>query len=251
MTYQEFLKLVTDVLGKEFIEKTEGYTLHSHFDTIREGNLYIIGLNPGKDPENPNKKLMTIGESLRQINRINGYVGCEDKWDTLKKKYEKGQHPIQRNIKQIAKVFSESELYSNLKLVEDGEDKSYKNVCLTNLIFESSDNEHSVKYSERDTYWKIHKQILKIIKPKIIIAFGNSETSPYQHLKNIAQELQEEKQEDIPESGHGKLYKCKSFTGKIEGRDTTVIGLPHLSIYSLWTENDKKKCVLNWMVEKC
>ncbi|MBI3260361.1 MAG: hypothetical protein HYZ54_12960 [Ignavibacteriae bacterium] len=256
-THEGFKNFVTDTLGEDILTK-EGYILHSHFDTIKEGNLYIIGLNPSKDKKG---NVVKMQENLEQITSDKEYVGCEHNWSTEKKPYACGLHPIQRNIKQIAKIFSKSELYSNLKLEEGGEDKSYKNICLTNLIFESSDNENNVTYSERYNYWKIHKQILKVIKPKIIIAFGNREDkSPYHHLKKEVKP----KKEDISilKDCGNKRFQCKSFTGDIEiGENkfltTTVIGLPHLSRYHLYLHDEKDypkkdilKEVVKWMESK-
>lgn len=68
--------------------------------------------------------------------------------------------------------------------------------------------------------------IIDIIKPKLIIAFGNSDISPYGYIHTMLGG----KDEYFP-SGHGN-WSVKGFGCKINGRPVYVAGLPHLSRYS-------------------
>jgi hypothetical protein len=54
---------------------------------------------------------------------------------------------------------------------------------------------------------------------------------------------------DSIDSGHGK-FTCLSFESKIENHLMTLIGLPHLSRYHLYTDNPDRKKELAWIKSK-
>jgi hypothetical protein len=213
MTHSEFKVFVSRELGQ--LIKEEGATLYSSFETIRKGELYILGLNPGGG------KAMTIEKSLDRIEKED-YNEYTIDWGS-----GAGQHPLQKNIVAIAKLF----------------DLNVLDVCASNLIFVRSRGQAGAGYESRDRYWPIHKHILSIVRPSTIIAFGNGAISPYRHLEQMAKD---KIYYDSIDAGHGN-YKCRSFIGKIEEQRITVIGLPHLSRYSLYTDNPAKRKVLNWI----
>lgn len=216
MNHSEFTAFVKDTLGDRVRE--QGATLYSAFDTLKKGKLYILGLNPGGGDS------ITIEQSLDQIldPSYNQYLM---QWDRAE-----GEHPLQKNIQVIAQQFS-------LKVQE---------VCASNLIFTRSVGQDGANYSLRNDYWPIHRRILKIVQPKVIVAFGNGPISPYQHLLDISQNKAET---DSVESGHGE-FACVSFKAEIDNQLMTVIGLPHLSRYHLYTDNPAKKKVLEWIKGK-
>jgi hypothetical protein len=74
--------------------------------------------------------------------------------------------------------------------------------------------------------WPIHETIIKIVQPKLVIVFGNSDVSPYGYLHAMIGG----KEEYVP-SGHGN-WNAKGFQSRINGKAVYVAGLPHLSRYS-------------------
>jgi hypothetical protein len=223
MTHSDFKNLIVNTLGKNIIVG-DGATLYSSFKTLKKGDIYILGLNPGGSDEG-----LTIEKSLKNI-RNEDYNEYLAEWNR-----PAGQHPLQKNIHKLVKLF----------------DQDVKSICASNLIFERSKNADAIKGIYRDSekmgkYWKIHKQIIEIVQPKIIIAFGNGvEISPYQFVKEKISDCNDEK---AIYAGHGN-YQCRSVSVNIEGRNITLIGLPHLSRYHLYTDNPKKKKVLEWIKE--
>jgi hypothetical protein len=216
MTHSDFKDFVLKTLGEQVKER--GATLYSSFDTIRKGKLYVMGLNPGGSDK------LTIEKSLDLI-QDSEYNEYTTEWDR-----PAGEHPLQKNIRAIVEQFG--------LMTQD--------VCASNLIFIRSIGQAGAGYESRHKYWGIHRLILETVKPKIIIAFGNGPISPYRHLSEMVKNKTEE---DSIYSGHGK-FKCVSFKGDIENLRLTVIGLPHLSRYHLYTDNPDKKKVLDWIKRK-
>lgn len=103
-----------------------------------------------------------------------------------------------------------------------------REVCSSNLIFIRRRDYRGVEYSLADVCWPIHDEIIGTVKPNLIIAFGNSATSPYDYLRNKF--YAGCRDESIP-SGHGS-WVVRGFDTVINGKNTCVIGLPHLSRYS-------------------
>ena len=217
MTHHEFKDFVVQTLGEKV--KEQGATLYSSFDTLKKGKLYILGLNPGGSSG------LTIEDSLERI-KDPDYNEYTMEWD----KYKAGDHPLQRNIKAITHQF-------NLDV---------RDVIASNLIFTRSIDQNGAGYTNRKDFWPVHARILQIVQPQIIVAFGNGAISPYQHLRDISKNVSAT---DSIESGHGK-FTCVSFRGEIENQLFTVIGLPHLSRYHLYTDNPIKKQVLSWIKDK-
>ena len=79
---------------------------------------------------------------------------------------------------------------------------------------------------------------LEIIQPKIIICFGVSDISAYAFLLAL---LNGEEYTPFL-SGLGK-WNCRAFKTIINGRNTIIIGIPHLSYYNIVEKDD----VINWI----
>lgn len=217
MTHHEFRDFVVQTLGEKV--KEQGATLYSSFDTLKKGKLYILGLNPGGSHG------LTIEDSLERIKDPN-YNEYTMEWE----RHKAGDHPLQRNIKAITDQF---------KL-------DIREVIASNLIFTRSIDQNGARWINRRNFWPVHAQILQIVQPEIIVAFGKGRISPYQHLRDISRNISVT---DSIKGGHGK-FTCVSFKGEIENQLVTVIGLPHLSRYHLYTDNPLKRDVLKWIKSK-
>lgn len=229
MEYDEFYAGVCNVLNGKLLLDECGAILYTSFKTVQKADFYILGLNPGGNDDytlpkklkcnapEPSKK-MTIGKSLESC-RAENYNEYSETWICTR---GAGNMPLQLNLKN----FTRNILH-----------KDIKDICCTNLIFRTSKNQDSLAFrNEADACWGIHKMLLDVIQPKLIIAYGNSDKSPYEYLHC---KLNSIKKDDEPshDADQGN-YRIKGFKGTLDGRDTYVLGLPHLSRY--WVNNDKK-----------
>lgn len=221
MDINELIKIIRSHLA-EIIEEN-GSIVYSSVDTIRKSDIYTLGLNPGGEENN------TIDHSLNElpVRHVNAYI--DEDWSNRKKSdYINGQHPLQKNF---------NALITNIGY-------ETKNVFSSNLIFTRSSGQKGAHYPKNaDICWKVHKEFIKIIDPKIFIVFGISKISPFQYIKN---EYKLEINESI-DSGHGK-WKCFSCIGKIENKERILIGVPHLSRYYIMRHEDKN--VIKWIISQ-
>jgi hypothetical protein len=198
-----------------------GSIVFSSVDTIKKGDLYTLGLNPGGETFIPINK--TLSELPHK--KHNSYL--DEIWGNRRNPaYIKGQHPLQRNYTGLIRAigYNPSDIFSS------------------NLIFTRSRGQYTAQFSTRvDTCWNVHKEFIKIVDPKCFIVFGNSKISPYQYIKN----KYPLKNEDSLESGHGG-WKCHSCSGVIEGKERILIGVPHLSRYYI-THHEN---VIYWIKSK-
>jgi hypothetical protein len=98
-------------------------------------------------------------------------------------------------------------------------------VCAANLIFVRSKDAQSCGYPElAEMCWPVHQAILKTVRPKLVVCYGNSGESPYAFLHSV---LPVRDEMEFP-SGHG-VWRCRAF----RSNGMWVVGLPHLSRYAI------------------
>ncbi len=187
----------------------DGAILYSSYKTLIDGDIYIMGYNPGGANGN------TIEQAIEELPLNNGNAYLDENWNTDRKHYDKGQHPIQKNLTYLFRFLG----------------YELRNVFSSNLIFLRSRGEEGVNYpSEADVCWPVHEHFIQIVSPKVFVVFGNSDsTSPFSYLKEKGENLREE---DNISSGNENMI-IKSFVADILGNPRLVIGLPHLSRYSI------------------
>lgn len=195
-----------------------GSILYSSHETLKPGDLYLLGFNPGGVGGNP------IERSINQLltNTTNSYL--DESWENQNGVWANGEAPLQKRIQWVLK---------SIKL-------NPRDVCASNLIFFQSREASDISFSLAKQCWPVHEAILSIVKPKLIIAFGNSGTSPYGYLHSILGG----EEEKFP-SGHGN-WQIKGFNCQINGLPVYVAGLPHLSRYSPIGKNH----VIEWLSKK-
>ena len=197
------------------IRSEPGRILYSSHETLKHGLVYLMGFNPGGSE---------YGQSLESTtNKMlastqNAYL--DEIWGSVAGDY-RDKAPLQNRV-----IW----LLENLGL-------ETKNVCATNLIFIQSRDANKIPIKYAEICWPVHLKLLEIVKPKLIIVFGNSKLSPYDFLKNRLQG----KEDFCGSSGHGK-WALKGFECSIEGRKTYVAGFPHLSRYQ-----PNRTEVLTWL----
>lgn len=184
-----------------------GNVLYSAAQTLRPGKIYLLGLNPGGDPE---KIRQTVGESLRMLDGRTRNAYLDEEWRWRGKLVPKGESPLQKRI--------------NWLLTSLG--SRVENVCASNLIFIRSASDSGCGFpGMADLCWPVHQEIMSMVKPKLILCFGNSRISPYSYVRN---KISISKETTFP-SGHGR-WKCRAFQSSVGAK---VVGLPHLSRYSI------------------
>lgn len=194
-----------------------GEVIYSSHETLKQGDIYLMGLNPGGGGHTK------LGEHIDKMLTRTDNSYTDEAWTNRKTTHRKGEAPLQERVKGLI-----GSLGYNIE-----------KVCSTNLIFTTSRSSNELCFGIAGICWAFHEILLDIVKPKIIITFGNSETSasPYFFLKSLfkGEEMK------IP-SGYGD-WTCKGFNTTINGRDTFIVGLPHLSYYNPKGKNH----VIKWI----
>jgi hypothetical protein len=198
----------------DFLGEAGGIMYSSH-ETLAPGQVYLLGFNPGGT--GGNALGVNIDSMLR--NTTNSYL--DESWENDNGESANGKAPLQRRVQWVLE---------NIGL-------NPREVCASNLIFLQSRGANDISYSLAEKCWPVHEAILNIVQPKLIIAFGNSEISPFGFLHSMfGGDI-----EYLP-SGHGD-WTLKGFDCQINGRAVYIAGLPHLSRYS----PIKRAQVVEWL----
>ena len=180
-----------------------GGVFYSSHEALRPGEVYFLGLNPG------GKGTYPIRETLPRILTQTENAYLDQCWGTGGKSYPAGKAPMQVRTVHVLE---------SLGLAP-------RDVCSSNLIFVSSVDSSGVETSMADRCWPVHRAVLEIVQPRLIVSCGNSAHSTYGYLKHRFRP-----QESSVPSGHGG-YSLKHFDAEIDGRQYRILGLPHLSWY--------------------
>lgn len=194
--------IALEALG-DLADKPGGVFYSSH-EALRPGEVYFLGYNPGGVGTYPIRE--TFAGMLTQ--RENAYL--DQCWGLGGKLYPAGKAPMQMRTVHVLE---------SLGLAP-------RDVCSANLIFVSSVDSKGVEISMADRCWPVHRAVLEIVQPRLIVSCGNSGLSTYGYLKRRFSNPQET---SVP-SGHGG-YRLKHFDAEIDGRHYRILGLPHLSWY--------------------
>jgi hypothetical protein len=213
MNKEEIPKIAKYALSE--VLREPGSILYSSHETLKSGDVYLLGFNPGGAGGNP------VEQSINSMltNTSNSYL--DESWENHNGVWANGEAPLQKRIQWVLESLG----------------LSTRDVCASNLIFLQSREASDISFSLAKKCWPVHEAILNIIKPKLIIAFGNSEVSPYGYLHTMLGG-----DEEYFPSGHGN-WSLKGFSCEINGRSIYVAGLPHLSRYS----PIGKKEVIEWL----
>lgn len=204
----------------ESLLSQSGKILYSSVETLKKGDIYFLGYNPGGEIDYPVKR--DLQELPHRV--INAYL--DEEWVNRIKKYPNGEHPLQINCSYLIRALGYEP----------------REVFCTNLIFVRSRSQELNNYNLwSDICWDVHREFIKIVDPKYFIVFGNSNISPFRYIK----EKYSLSISDSIFSGHGNWY-CYSCFGSIEGKERLLIGLPHLSRYYVRYHDD----VIRWIKSK-
>jgi len=203
-----------------------GGLMYSSFATLTPGRFYILGLNPGGALGSGD----TIAQCLDGLPEYKDNAYLDENWSSDSRHYDAGGHPLQRHLFLLMQAL--------------GED--LRRVCAANLIFTRSPNQYGADYPDRGhVCWPVHQMILNVVRPSVIIAFGNGGISPYAFLALKHQEMLGTPEEATHPAQY-RTWQCKAFQTRIEDTDILVLGLPHLSRYTI----EGRPEVLKWIKEK-
>jgi hypothetical protein len=196
-----------------------GHVLYSSADTLRPGDVYLLGHNPGGSPEHQVEA--TAGSSLEALpaKTLNNYF--DEAWTMASgRSFAVGAAPLQRRVKWLLEALG----------------LEPRNVAASNMVFVRSVDAAGSRFEELARLcWPVHEQIISYVRPRALVVFGNSSSSPYGYLRAL---LGAECSEVSIDSGHSP-WRCRSFTGR---NGIVVIGLPHLSRYNVIG----KSAVVDW-----
>jgi hypothetical protein len=207
------------------ILQREGSILYSAAITIRPGDLYILGLNPGGEPGQPGTT--TIAESLDALpnKTANDYL---EKWgDGRRGTYDAGCHPLQMRLRWLTEQLG----------------FALTDACASNLIFARSRYGKDAGYqSLAKMCWPVHERIIEHVRPRLLIVFGNGPISPFRWLLHLGEAQGGVEKLCETASGHG-TWRVAAFGIRVGGNPISIVGLPHLSRYNV-TRNGN---VVSWI----
>lgn len=201
-----------------YIEKS-GSILYSAVSTLCKGNYYLLGYNPGGDPAAIQTSIQHAINEL-PLQTVNAYL--DEDWSGHRA-YPVGKAPFQLRVQYLLKALGERP----------------EIVCASNLIFARSHDANGTVYpAEADLCWPVHELILNIVQPRAILSIGSSEKSAFAFIRN----RMGNPAETAILAEHGN-WSVRATRGAIGSQEITLIGLPHLSRYSIIG----KQKVINWI----
>jgi hypothetical protein len=216
--------LARECLGTARLQRTGG-TLYSGHGTLRPGDVYLLGTNPGGVGEGKN----TLDALLDTLPSSGENEFFQGQWDERSKR-------LQQTIKAVLRLVSPNPM----------------EVCASNLIFVRSSAQNELPenfWKLAEVCWPVHEFILSVVQPRVVITFGNGEAeSPYAFLRHKLRPVAELQPVLV---GHGKAA-CKAFTARSQGRELRVLGIPHPSRHSLRVDSGDepeslKPTLRNWL----
>lgn len=192
-----------------------GGLLYSSHETLKPGPVYLLGLNPG------GKGAPSLRQSLTNmlVREENAYL--DEAWENEAGSWEAGEAPMQKRVSWLL----------------GGLGQNLRDVCASNLIFVQSRDATGVDMGLAQRCWPVHEAIIGIVKPRLLLTFGNAGVSPYTFLHSLLGGEQV-----FRPSGHG-TWSLKGFRSNVAGQSVFVAGLPHLSRYSPIGRTD----VIEWL----
>lgn len=192
-----------------------GAVLYSGTQTLKQGPVYLMGLNPGG---NENSTLRdSIAASRRQHNAY-----LDERWAPRGQLQPKGQSTLQRRIQ---------DLCSHLGY-------HTRDVPASNLVFTRSTRieKHLDFGAATALCLPVHKIFLNAIRPDFLMTFGS--------LENFQQAFEVHEVESRS-AQHG-TWKANRGLVTIEGRTIAFGNVPHMSLWA----SDKRPEVVRWAIER-
>ena len=203
----KFLKDCKEILGDDYLSKS-GEFIYSATNTLRKGDVYLLGFNPGSSPDDKTQR--TIKEDLENFESTTINKTLDEFWSDDKKSTK----PLQDILPQLIHYLLDIDL---------------REICQSNLIFARSIDATSLDdfMSHADKCWPCHELILNIIQPKLLLCNGSGEkNSSYSYIGKKFEV------NDLEWKEHGNTTASwKVFNTTILKRETIVVAFPHTSYF--------------------
>jgi hypothetical protein len=189
-----------------------GRFLYSDISTLEVSNLeerrfYFLSHHPGGDPANyPD----TLREEISKWQYGNNNAYDESDWSP------------------------NSKLQNGVKALSEAIGVSYTKLCASNLFFVRCKSSYNLQMTSDDlqAHWKVHEQILEIVKPHFIIASG---IETYKAIKELMPHFDKTKK---LHSGHKRWPYWYVAESRFQINKIKLIGLPNLSLYPIYCYPD-------------
>jgi hypothetical protein len=183
-----------------------GEVIYSSHETLAQGDVYLLGLNPGGEG------FITIEQHLDQMLSRTTNAFLDERFENKLGSHEPGNSPLQRRVIWLLRKLS----------------LEPEQVCASNLIFQTSRAAEEICFGLAGICWPVHEAIIEIVRPKLLLAYGNGkQNSPYAFLKELfGKDASEE--EFVAERAS---WKYRGFQASINQHTLYIAGLPHLSRY--------------------
>lgn len=199
------------------MQKASSKFLYSSGATLAPGKYYLLGYNPGGDPdfiEQPFHNEIGFWEN----NTTNAYL--DEKW---RKGESEGQAPYQLNVQALCRAIG----------------VDVRDVCATNWFFVRSLSAAKLKGCSPEMFFPVHDAIMEIVQPEVVFAVG---LSTYKIVKKFFHF----DQVNSFSSGHGS-WSCLVAQRPYGRRIQKLIGFPHFSRYALRYHDE----VLSRVAQEC
>jgi hypothetical protein len=198
-----------------------GRILYSSIETVRPGDLYLLGINPGGDPDQLDYE--SIAQSIAALPEKDTNSYLDEIWRVGT---APGAMPLQRRVAWLLSYLGYEP----------------RAVCASNLIFVRSRGSGQARYPALAyPCWKVHRRIISIVQPKVILVFGQE---AYDFLRNRLPSNASNGCIDYdPIPAKWGNWRCTACSRTLVGRRRLIIGLPHLSWFSI----DTRPEVAGWV----
>jgi len=218
MTRDSIEKLRTAVLAEPELLDKPGKVLYSSGSTLRPHDIYFLGTKPGGTLPS------TIRQSLADLD--------DDRNEYLDYSWE-GRPPGQQKLQKQVRRFLE------------GLGFAVRSVPASNIVLtrERSIDTHPDLDGDAARSWPIHRTIISLVRPRVIVAFGSGERqSPFAYLRDF---LKPQHIETI--DAQQGTFSCHRFQAELDGRRLSVVAVPHLTRYSPYRKPEIMRWVSDWI----
>ena len=230
MHHMDLATLVEDALGP--LASTSGSVLGVSTAALAPGRFYIMGLNPGGDPQTHGE--WTIRKSISDV-ELGWSAHTHDCWQdhrggTCEHLDENGRVKdpfLSRHQRNVLRAY-------------DAIGATPGEVVTTNAIFARSSSEATLHAATGltawqwwETCWPVHQRMIAEVRPEFIVTLGKGlGTSAFGFLMN----KMDVKRNAIRALGDNRALDGRTFSGTLplvggEEFATRVLGLPHPSYY--------------------
>ncbi len=240
---QDKILKLKNLLLKTGLEEEPGSIIYSGDSTLKKGNFYFLGTNPGGNRLDYNDTILNQVMLSNETNEyIDGNWGNREHQETIKSVFMK----LDINLKE---TFS-----TNTSFIRSPGEQKYppRNPINKEDLKLAAKAKKQLKKDGRETFWPIQEYFLSIVKPRLIIANGSIARDLFWH-KIMGNEFKDKKIEPKNKfiySNSANKY-CYYFNGDLRTQslyipNLRVLSLPHLS----FQDYSFHKSGIQWAKEK-